>query len=199
MKYSRGQKVILITQWKGEAEEATVISAGKKWVVAKGKKSGQMRFHADTGKHESFSHSIMLPEEYGAHKYEQDCKKALRGRNDLGGPPRRRSAVSLLPQTPKSPRPPPSSPWCIPESPERIPKIRDHIRFLTLTLDMKNLTIKGKSYKVRYYAEAEDRQGYIVVLMTDKLEGTYGDEWPLEKCSGGYRPAGEQGPVVKFS
>jgi len=61
---------------------------------------------------------------------------------------------------------------------------------------MKTLKIKGRTYKVRYVTQQQDGS-YAAVLVTDKLEGTYGDEWPLEPCPGGYRPRGEKGPVVR--
>lgn len=61
---------------------------------------------------------------------------------------------------------------------------------------MKTLKLKGKAYKVRYITQQRDGS-YAFVLKTDKLEGAYGDEWPLEPCPGGYRPKGENGPVIR--
>lgn len=44
------------------------------------------------------------------------------------------------------------------------------------------LTIRGETYKVRYFTTSEDGKT-IAVLDTDKLEGPYGDEYPMEKVS----------------
>lgn len=55
---------------------------------------------------------------------------------------------------------------------------------------MKTLTIRGTVYEVRYTTLSGTAAGAIkAVLNTDKLQGEFGDEWPLIKVNGKYVPA----------
>lgn len=51
----------------------------------------------------------------------------------------------------------------------------------------KYLTIKGEQYKVRYYSRTSEGKA-VVVLDTDRLQGTFGDEWPVVQTKDGWKP-----------